>query len=45
VKLIRSGGSVACDPTMAWTSWCGNAFIGAIYAQNRIFTKTGSGQT
>eukprot|EP01043_Picozoa_sp_COSAG02_P023199 COSAG02_NODE_1232_length_13753_cov_164.373810_6_plen_461_part_00 len=23
VKLIRSGGSVACDPTMAWTAWRG----------------------
>ena len=22
-KLIRSGGSVACDPTMAWTMWRG----------------------
>ena len=36
VKLIRSGGSVACDPTMAWTSWCGNAFIGAIYQDRRL---------
>ena len=23
VRLIRSGGSVACDPTMAWTMWRG----------------------
>jgi len=23
VKMMRSGGSVACDPTMAWTSWRG----------------------
>eukprot|EP01052_Picozoa_sp_SAG31_P030295 SAG31_NODE_3095_length_4682_cov_2.946542_8_plen_209_part_00 len=23
VKMIRSGGSVACDPTMAWTAWRG----------------------
>lgn len=26
VKLIRSGGSVACDPTMRWTDWRGLAW-------------------
>jgi alpha-N-arabinofuranosidase len=26
VRMIRSGGSVACDPTMAWTDWRGKAW-------------------
>jgi hypothetical protein len=26
IRMIRSGGSVACDPTMAWTAWRGKVW-------------------